>query len=129
MLIIDDNAANRELYVDLLEMTSFTAFALDSGDQAVALVQELCPGLVLLDIQLPGRDGFAVAADIRAAATSAHPAPTILALTASSLPGLAERLEAAGFAGLVSKPCGLDTFIEAVEWAIAAAEKPKFRVF
>lgn len=126
VVVVDDNAANRELYSDLLDMTPFSAIALDRGDKVVQVVRENRPGLVLMDLHMPGRSGLDVFADLRAALGDA--APPVLALTASNLPDLAKILRQAGFAGLVSKPCGVATFIEAVTWGMAEGLK-SFRVF
>jgi CheY-like chemotaxis protein len=126
VLVVDDNAANRDLYSDLLEMTQFTAIALDGGDQALAMTRLHRPGLVLMDINLPGRSGLEVAAEIIAALGAE--APPILALTASCLPDLIDRLQAVGFVGLVSKPCGVATFLEAVTWGMGEQAVP-FRIF
>ena len=127
MLVIDDNAANRELYVDLLEMTPYEVLTLDSGEGAVEMVCARRPALVLLDINLPGKDGFEVARAIHAAL--GDEAPAIIALTASSLPGLQDRLRQAGFCALMSKPCGLATFLEGVEWGINPVPQRVFRQF
>jgi len=126
VLVVDDNKTNRDLYMDLLEMTPFRGIALDDGTQAVEMVRQYRPGLVLMDINLPGRSGMEVASDIISAL--AEDAPPILAMTASALPDLIERLQYHGFVGLVSKPCGVSTFLEAVTWGMS--DKPKdFRLF
>ncbi|KAF0224792.1 MAG: hypothetical protein FD176_974 [Rhodospirillaceae bacterium] len=126
VVVVDDNAANRELYSDLLEMVSFAAIALDGGEQVVQVVRENRPGLVLMDMNMPGHSGMDVFAHMRAALGDAS--PPVLALTASILPDLAKNLCQAGFAGLVCKPCGVATFIEAVTWGMAEGPK-SFRVF
>ena len=126
VLVVDDNTANRDLYSDLLEMTPFASIALDSGEQAVSVSRRYRPGLVLMDINLPGRSGLDVAAEI--IAELGGEAPPILALTASCLPDLVDRLRAGGFIGLVSKPCGVTTFLEAVTWGMGDQAVP-FRIF
>ncbi|MBI2239855.1 MAG: response regulator [Magnetospirillum gryphiswaldense] len=116
VLVVDDNKTNRDLYMDLLEMTPFSGVALDDGLHAVDMVRRHRPGLVLMDINLPRRSGMDVAADIIAAL--GDEAPPILAMTASALPDLIEQLQSHGFAGLVSKPCGVSTFLAAVTWGM-----------
>ena len=127
VLVVDDNVANRDLYVDLLEMTPYAALALDSGVAAVEMVCAHRPGLVLMDINLPGRSGLDVGVDI--IATLGAQAPPILALTASCVPDLVTSLRRAGFAGLISKPCGVATFLEAIHWGMAPERPQPFRVF
>lgn len=126
ILVIDDNPANRDLYVDLLEMTPYASLSLGSGEGALALVRDHGPALVLMDINLPGRSGIEVAAELVSELGAA--APPVLALTASCVPDLRQRLQQQGFIGLVSKPCGVATFLEAVKWAMAEGPKT-FRVF
>ena len=126
VLVVDDNTANRDLYVDLLEMTPYAVLALDSGLAALALVRQHHPGLILMDINLPGRSGLEIAGDI--IAELGEQAPPILALTASCVPDLVARLQQIGFIGLVSKPCGIATFLEAVNWGMAERPQP-FRIF
>lgn len=126
VLVIDDNKANRDLYMDLLEMTPFAGIALDDGEHAVAHVRQNRPGLVLMDINLPGRNGMEVARDIVAAL--GDEAPPILAMTASALPDLIDRLQEHGFLGLVSKPCGVSTFLDAVRWGMGG-KRQEFRIF
>lgn len=52
VLVVDDNAANRDLYVDLLEMTPYAAVALDNGAGVLDVVRRQRPGLILMDINL-----------------------------------------------------------------------------
>lgn len=126
VLVVDDNAANRDLYVDLLEMTPYAAVALDNGAGVLDVVRHQRPGLILMDINLPGRSGLDIAADI--IAELGEQAPPILALTASCLPDLLKSLQSIGFVGLLSKPCGVSTFLEAVTWGMCE-KRPPFRVF
>lgn len=126
VLVIDDNKANRDLYTDLLEMTPFGGIALDDGEHAVARVRQNRPGLILMDINLPGRNGMEVARDI--IATLGDEAPPILAMTASALPDLLDRLQEYGFVGLVTKPCGVSTFLAAVHWGMSGSAQ-SFRIF
>jgi len=68
--------------------------------------------LVLLDVQLPGRDGFQVLTDLRNAQGD-HPWK-VVALTAHAMPGDRERALAAGFDGYITKPIDVRTFSEEV---------------
>jgi DNA-binding NarL/FixJ family response regulator len=72
VLIVDDHDGFRSFAKALLEAEGFDVVG-EAGDAASALAaaERLCPGVVLLDIQLPGADGFEVAA--RLAATSCPP--------------------------------------------------------
>ncbi|MBF0325780.1 MAG: response regulator [Alphaproteobacteria bacterium] len=125
VLIVDDNPVNLELYGELLDMTDYRAVLVARADQVVPTALAERPGLILLDLNLPGSSGQLVASDLKSCPELA-PVP-ILALTAIRREGLADALERAGFAGLVSKPCGVETFLAAVQWGMAGAGE--FRVF
>lgn len=127
VLVVDDNPTNLQLYRDLLDLGDYGAILLDDGGRALETARECRPALILMDIQLPGRSGIEVADEIFRA--MAGEAARILALTASCRrPGLVEQLRESGFIGLLSKPCGMATFLEAVRWGVETPE-PAFRVF
>jgi CheY-like chemotaxis protein len=127
VLIVDDNVVNLELYCELMGLTEYEPVVVDRADAVLAAALAHRPGLVLLDLTLPNSSGFVVAAQLKAeAATAAIP---IIALTAMQRDGLVRDLEAAGFLGLVPKPCGVETFLEAVAWAMDLGGTTGFRVF
>jgi CheY-like chemotaxis protein len=67
ILVVDDSSHFRRTVRDLLSARGFALFdAAADGDQALAALAAGCPDGVLLDINLPGRDGFAVAASVAA---------------------------------------------------------------
>jgi two-component system cell cycle response regulator DivK len=68
-----------------------------------------------MDIQLPGRDGFALLNDVR---SSVHRARRVLALTAHAMAGDREKAEAAGFDGYITKPIDVRTFAGEIEAAL-----------
>jgi CheY-like chemotaxis protein len=125
VLIVDDNAVNLELYGELLDMTDYRSVLVGQAGLAVPTALAERPGLIMLDLNLPGSSGQLVAQEMKARPELAE--VPILALTAIRREGLAGALEQAGFAGLVSKPCGVETFLAAVEWGMAGAGG--FRVF
>jgi two-component system cell cycle response regulator DivK len=72
------------------------------------LAEQPRASLVLLDIQLPGRDGYSVLADVRRIEGDHH--WKVVALTAHAMPGDREKMLAAGFDGYLSKPIDVRTF-------------------
>jgi CheY-like chemotaxis protein len=78
VLVVDDHPGFRRLARRMLERAGFTVAEAESGADAVAAAAELQPDVVLLDIQLPDVDGFAVA---RSLAVSEHPSPVVLTST------------------------------------------------
>ena len=65
MLVVDDNVDSAEMLVTLVENWGHEAFHAEDGCRAVTMAQELRPSIVLLDIGLPGLDGYEVAARLR----------------------------------------------------------------
>ncbi|HEY8380400.1 MAG TPA: response regulator [Nannocystis sp.] len=66
ILVVDDNAANRALAQECLEDEGYTVVLAQDGQQALALFAETRPDCVILDVRMPGLDGFAVCERIRA---------------------------------------------------------------
>ena len=100
VLIVDDHDAFREAASALLEAEGFTVLgAVAAGSAAVAAVRRLRPEVVLLDIELPDLDGFAVAERL---AASAEP-PTVVLISGRDPGAYRLRLEAAPARGFLSK--------------------------
>lgn len=83
------------------------------GAAGLALAQTTDPALILLDIQLPGMDGYAVTRALRADART-HAIP-VVAVTSYAMAGDRERCLAAGCDGYLEKPIDPQTFAEDVE--------------
>ncbi len=105
VLLAEDNAVNALLATAMLERAGAEVDAVEDGEQAVALARRRRYGLVLMDCQMPGIDGFEATAQIRAfeAASGQGPVP-IVALTANAMQGDRERSLAAGMNEHLAKP-------------------------
>jgi len=77
ILIVDDHAANRETLLALLEGEAFDLLEAETGAEAVRIATERLPDLILLDVMMPGMDGFEVCRRLRAQPSTAE-APVIL---------------------------------------------------
>lgn len=66
ILIVDDEASNREVLENLLQMEGYITITADGGTQALLLVLERAPDLILLDVSMPDMDGFSVASMLKA---------------------------------------------------------------
>jgi CheY-like chemotaxis protein len=110
ILVVEDQADSLKLITALLTMKGHQVVGLASGEELVPALQAATPppALVLLDIQLPGRDGFSVLADVKRLAGD-HPWK-VVALTAHAMPGDRERALAAGFDGYITKPIDVRSF-------------------
>ncbi|PWJ14485.1 hybrid sensor histidine kinase/response regulator [Jannaschia seohaensis] len=121
VLIADDNATNRFLLERMLGAREFVLDVVEDGAAAVAAYRAERPDLILMDISMPGMDGFQALAAIEAleAARGGTPTPAI-ALTAHTGPEMEERLAQAGFAAYQEKPIRQAALIGAMTDALSA---------
>jgi|ERR1035437_8132868 CheY-like chemotaxis protein len=113
LLVADDKATSRELIRTVLEEYGYAISEASDGVEALRCARELEPDLIILDLHMPGVDGFGVAAELRREERFAT--TPIMALTASAMQGDRERALAAGFDSYVSKPIPLSVLREEVE--------------
>ncbi len=113
LLLIEDNEQNRYLATFLLGTAGHTVQSAADGPAGVAMALSLRPDLILLDIQLPGMDGYEVARTLRAL-PEIRDTP-IVAVTSYAMPGDREKSLAAGCTGYIEKPINPDTFVREVE--------------
>ena len=112
ILVIEDNEQNLYLVTFILEKHGYRVISAPNGSQGVTLARQEKPDLILLDIQLPEMDGYAVAKQLR---LSHHLSDVpIVAVTSYAMAGDRERILAAGCTGYLEKPINPDTFIETV---------------
>ena len=109
ILLVEDNEQNRYLATFLLEKHGYTVVAASDGLRGIELAQQLVPALILLDIQLPGMDGYAVARALRGI-ESLRLTP-IIAVTSHAMMGDREKSLAAGCTGYIEKPINPETFV------------------
>ncbi len=102
ILVAEDNLASRELIREILENQGYQVVEACDGREALQKVQETGPDLVLLDIQMPVLDGFAVLRQLRQNPRFAT--LRVVALTAYAMRGDQEEALAAGFDAYLSKP-------------------------
>jgi CheY-like chemotaxis protein len=102
VLYIEDNFHNRRIVRKILQSRGYSLIEAEDGISGLAMVQELKPSLVLLDIGLPGMDGLEVVERIKAD-EHLREIP-VIALTASAMRGDRERFLAAGCDDYLSKP-------------------------
>lgn len=114
ILIVEDNDKNMKLFRDVLKFAGYTTLEATTGQQGFDLALAHRPDLVLLDIQLPDKDGVAVLSDIRRKiGTGMH----VLAVSASVMPDDQQRILASGFDGFITKPINVRGFLAAVKEA------------
>jgi CheY-like chemotaxis protein len=113
VLIADDKATSRELVRTVLEKSGYTVAEASDGIEALRSARQLKPDLIILDLHMPGMDGFGVIREIRRDRDLA--ATPVMALTASAMQGDRERALSAGFTGYIAKPIQLHVLRGEVE--------------
>jgi two-component system cell cycle response regulator DivK len=104
-----------KLFRTILGLKGHDVIGLAGGEGLLNAIEEKGPELILMDIQLPGKDGFTLLQEIRASA-SQH--VQVIALTAHAMTGDRERALEAGFDGYITKPIDIRGFPEQVERAL-----------
>jgi len=112
ILVIEDNPLNLELAREVLLAAGFVVIEARAAAEGLEVAQRLRPDLVLLDIRLPGMDGYQVLDQLKGDPATAH--IPVVALTAQAMMGDREQALAAGFAGYIAKPINTRTLAEEV---------------
>jgi len=113
VLLIEDNEQNRYLATFLLEQHGYVVVPASDGHTGIELARTVKCALILLDIQLPLMDGYAVARELRN-----NPALRdipIIAVTSYAMVGDREKSLAAGCNGYMEKPINPSTFVTEIE--------------
>jgi two-component system, cell cycle response regulator DivK len=112
VLVIEDNEQNLYLMRFMLEKNGFIVHEARDGRAGIILASTLLPDIILLDIQLPEIDGYAVAAELRGNPTLRS--TPIVAVTSYAMVGDRERALAAGATAYIEKPINPSTFVDQV---------------
>ncbi len=113
VLIAEDNAVNRELLRELLESRGYTVFEACDGQEALHMIEQTQPDLLLLDIGMPVLDGFAVVRKIRENPRLAK--LPVVAVTAYAMRDDREKILNAQFDGYLSKPVNSGSLTEELD--------------
>jgi PAS domain S-box-containing protein len=113
VLVVEDNDVNRMLITDYLEVHGLEVITAIDGDEAVAHALDASPDVILMDIQLPRRDGLSATRELKAR-DETRDIP-VIALTALAMKGDADRCLAAGCDEYLSKPCDPAEVLQVVE--------------
>ena len=109
LLIIEDNEQNLYLMRFLLEMSGFTIIGAEDGRKGIEMALSCQPLAILLDIQLPEMDGYAVATELKK--HRELDSVPIIAVTSYAMVGDREQILAAGATGYIEKPINPETFV------------------
>jgi two-component system cell cycle response regulator DivK len=119
ILIVDDNAINLKLVRILLTGEGYTVRTAEDATEAIAVLREFHPRLILMDIQLPGVDGLELSRRLKAVRATSD--IVIVALTAYAMKGDEDRALSAGCDGYLAKPIDTRTFPRQVAAWLALA--------
>jgi CheY-like chemotaxis protein len=123
VLLVEDNEDNRIIYSTVLRHLGYQVVEADDGLKAVALARSEHPDLILMDISIPGMDGWEATRVLRAdPSTCAIP---IIALTAHALSDDRKRATDVGFTSYLTKPVEPNIVVAEVRrWIGRAGETP-----
>lgn len=103
VLLVEDNEDNRIVYSTMLEHFGFEVVEVETGEEALEEARNGHPDIILMDISIPGMDGWTATERLRADPDTRE--IPVIAITAHALPEHRERAEALGCEGFLTKPC------------------------
>ena len=112
ILIVEDDEDNRRIVVKVLTGEGYRTLEAANGESALATAQRAHPDLIIMDLAMPGIDGWEASRRLKADPETAD--IPIIALTAFAMRGDEERARQAGCDGYLSKPCRPQTIRDAV---------------
>jgi CheY-like chemotaxis protein len=114
---VDDNDDTREMLFRLLASSGFDVRAAADGNEALAAATANPPDVILMDLAMPGLNGWEATRRLKTTPHTAH--IPIIALSAHATPHYREVALAAGCAAFLAKPCPLDDLLGHVRRAVA----------
>ncbi len=123
ILIVDDNPVNIDLLQQFLTQKNFSISAATNGSRALSLVDKFPPDIILLDIMMPGMDGYEVCHQLKDKPASQN--IPIIFVTAKTDPGEIKKGFAAGAADYISKPIYKDEVLARINNQLHLLEKNK----
>ena len=121
ILVVDDYQDAREMYAEYLQYSGFRVAEAKNGNEAVAQARSLRPDLILMDLSLPGMDGWEATRVLKADEATKH--IPIVALTGHALAGASEGAKRAGCDSFVTKPCLPDDLVVEVKRMLNAIKQ------
>lgn len=112
ILVVDDYQDAREMYAEYLQFSGFRVAEAKNGNEAIEKAFELRPDLILMDLSLPGMDGWEATRQLKSDERTRH--IPVVALTGHALAGASEGARKAGCDSFVTKPCLPDDLVTEV---------------
>ena len=120
ILVVDDHIPAAEMVSHLFKLRGYETMCAFGGEEALEKAQQHLPDLILLDVMMPGMDGYGVVRQIRL--DPQLKAILLIAVTAYAMVGDRDKVLAAGFNGYIPKPINPEIFVGQVE-AFLPSEK------
>ena len=120
ILVVDDYEDAREMYAEYLRFSGFRVAEARNGNEALEQAFELMPDLILMDLSLPGMDGWEATRQLKADDRTRH--IPVVALTGHALAGASEGAKRAGCDSFVTKPCLPDDLVVEVRRMLGLAK-------
>jgi two-component system cell cycle response regulator DivK len=121
ILVVDDYQDAREMYAEYLQFSGFRVAEARNGTEAVEQAFALKPDLILMDLSLPGMDGWEATRQLKSDDRTRH--IPVVALTGHALAGASEGAKKAGCDSFVTKPCLPDDLVVEVRRMLNAVPK------
>lgn len=121
VLVVEDNKDNLKIVTYALERAGYQVLAAETGEEGLRVALSEKPGLILMDINLPGMDGIEATKRIRA--SKADGGTPIIAITSYAMAGDREKILAAGCNGYIEKPIDPLTIVDQILAIVEAAGK------
>jgi CheY-like chemotaxis protein len=121
ILVVDDYQDAREMYAEYLQFSGFRVAEAKNGNEALEKAFELCPDLILMDLSLPGMDGWEATRLLKSDERTRH--IPVVALTGHALAGASEGAKKAGCDSFVTKPCLPDDLVVEVRRMLNAVQR------
>src|SRR3990172_6820443 len=122
ILLVEDNEMNRDMLSRRLEKRGYQVVVAVDGQQGIDLARAEVPSLILMDMSLPGVDGWEATRQLKAA--PATRAIAIIALTAHAMSGDRERALEAGADDFDTKPVGVTRVVGKIEGLVGRGAGP-----
>lgn len=111
VLFIEDDRMNRRVVRDMVEVAGGLFSEADSGEEGLRLIEAMSFDVILVDLRMPGMNGYEVIGHVRARSDAKGKLP-IIVVTADTADDLRDRCIAAGADAVLYKPIAMDDLFE-----------------
>jgi CheY-like chemotaxis protein len=122
VLVVDDFQDNREMFAEFLLISGFRVAEAATGQEALEQAFALIPDVILMDLSLPGLDGWEATRRLKSDARTRH--IPVVALTGHVLADCSREAREAGCDAFLTKPCMPEALVSEVRRVLAAARRP-----